>query len=353
MKLRFVPMAIAALAFSALPAFAQKTPTYKQKINVRTVLVDATVTGPHGDQILGLGKNDFTILENGVPQKIDTVDYYTNRRLLTSPEDKAKFKVERVKEERYFILFFHKLADSGGAPAMRTQLMRAKTAAVRFVEHDLLPEDRVAVVGFDVRLKVYTDFTNDHRKILDGLDQAVTYGNGIMKPPQGTGPYILAGLNPKKMMDKTGRIYSAISLLAHAVQPIHARKVLILFSPGVEEPELGHARFVRYDQLRYNSMLHALNEANVSVYPVNLLQHQFYAPSEDMLTRMATETGGEYFRAVVTYDVPLKRIENENNGYYMLTFQSDKPENEHGYQPIVVKVKNPEFHVTAREGYVY
>jgi len=344
---------LVAIALVAIPAFGQDQPVYKQKIDVKLVLVDATVTDSHGDQILGLNKDDFTILENGEPQKIDSIDYFTNRRLLTTREDQAKFKVERVKQDRYFILFFDKLADSAAIPEMRSEMLRAKVSAAKFVEKDLLPEDRVAVVGFDARLKVYTDFTNDKEAILRGLDEAMTFGPGLVDAGHTEGPSILAGIEKTTLIKNTGRIYSAIQTLAKAVEPIEARKVLVLFSPGVEDPDRGDARFVRYDQVRYEPMVHALNEANVSVYPVNLLQRAFYAPSEDMLTRVAFETGGDYFRAVPTYDIPLRKIENENNGYYMLTYYSKKPAGEHGYQPIVVKLKNPQFRIKAREGYTY
>ena len=48
-----------------------------------------TVTDKKGNQILGLTKDDFILKEDGEQKQIDSVDYFTNRRLLTSPEDKA------------------------------------------------------------------------------------------------------------------------------------------------------------------------------------------------------------------------------------------------------------------------
>src|SRR5512134_2176982 len=92
----------------AMTASAQE-PQYTETVDVNVVLVDATVTDRSGNQILGLTKDDFIVKEDGVAQQIASVDYFTNRRLLDSPESKAAFKVERVREERYFILFFHEL----------------------------------------------------------------------------------------------------------------------------------------------------------------------------------------------------------------------------------------------------
>src|SRR6266550_694047 len=95
-----------ALLFAATAGWAQQqSPPYGEKVDVNLVLLDAVVTDARGNQILGLDKNDFVVKENGVPQDIDSVDYFTNRRLLSSPESKAAFKVERVHEQRYFIFF--------------------------------------------------------------------------------------------------------------------------------------------------------------------------------------------------------------------------------------------------------
>src|SRR4051794_39475415 len=96
------------LAMLALPLMAQQTPKFGENVEVNLVLVDAVVTDGGGHQILGLDKTDFIVTENGVPQPIESVEYFTNRKLLNAPESSAPFKVERVREERYFVFFFDK-----------------------------------------------------------------------------------------------------------------------------------------------------------------------------------------------------------------------------------------------------
>src|SRR5438874_1432014 len=97
------------LSLLAVSAFAQpSTPRFGEKVDVNLVLLDAIVTDSRGHQVLGLDKNDFIVTENGVPQSIDSVDYFTNRQLLNAPESKAAFKVDRVRDDRYFIVFFDK-----------------------------------------------------------------------------------------------------------------------------------------------------------------------------------------------------------------------------------------------------
>ncbi len=50
---------------------------------------------------------------------------------------------------------------------------------------------------------------------------------------------------------------------------------------------------------------------------------------------------------------PLDQIAEENNGYYLLSYQSEKPAGKSGFQQVEVKTTNPEFRVKAREGYTY
>ncbi len=119
-----------ALFLAASTALAQQPPAYHQKVNVNLVLLDAVVTDHHGNQILGLDKNDFVVKENGVPQKIDSVDYFTNRELLTEPESKAPFKDEQVHDQRYFIFFFDKPTAGN---RLFDRLSLARSAAKHFV----------------------------------------------------------------------------------------------------------------------------------------------------------------------------------------------------------------------------
>jgi len=341
------------LSLLVLPAFGQES-TYGDKVDVNLVLVDATVTDHKGNQILGLDKNDFIVKENGVEQRIDSIDYFTNRRLLTGPESSANFKVERVREERYFILFFDKSAPqyqmNSTAPSLlvTSELLRAKQSAIHFVEKELQRNDLVAVAGFDARLKIYSDFTSNRAKLKDAFNKSITYSTGLKAAdPDASGPSILRNLNSRAMMSKTGRVQDAVALLANAVRPIPARKVLVLFTTGI-------GRIGGTDESYYRPMARALNKANVSVYPINLLREQRDFPTDSMLSRLASETGGEYSPLAINFDTPLKRLENANNGYYLLSYYADKKKKTRdGYQKIEVSLRNPEFRVKAREGYSY
>jgi VWFA-related protein len=344
--------AAATLFFASLPLFAQQsTPTYGEKVDVNIVLVDAVVTDAKGNQILGLDKDDFVVTENGQPQAIESIDYFTNRKLVNQREQNAAFKVERVREERYFVFFF----DKPEAGALFDRVHQARDAAANFVDHEMRAEDRVAIVAHDVRLKVFSDFTNDKAQLHKALDEVMTFGLGRKTSDAGAAPSILAAIDGKKMMSGSGTVYEALNVLADALRPIKARKDLVLFSAGIVEPgEEVRDGIILSRSRYYDPMIHALNASNVSVYALNLQKAGGDLPFiHQTLQSIASDTNGEYVRQNVGFTGPVHRIEEANNGYYLLSYHTQKPAGTKGYQKVNVALKNHDFRLKAREGYVY
>jgi VWFA-related protein len=347
---RFV---IALLSLLAISATAQQLPPkISEKVDVNLVLLDAIVTDSRGHQMLGLDKNDFVVTENGAAQSIDSVDYFTNRQLLNERESKAAFKVDRVRDDRYFIVFLDKPSDN----ALFDRLTHARNAVVDFVEHRMKPGDQMAVVGHDVRLKVWSDFTADKRRLKRALDDAASFTLGITAKQRSAAPdeaSIIRNLDMSRMMNHTGTVYEAMETLADSLRTIHARKELLLFSAGILEPgEEVRGGVIINESRFFRPMMQALNAANVSVYPMNLLT-QGPEFRHQTLARMANQTGGEYYQFSNNFEGPLKRIENTTNGYYLIAYYTKRAPGEHGFQKVQVSLKNPEFRVTSREGYAY
>jgi VWFA-related protein len=347
----FAALALPALAQNATNSTTTNT-TFGEKVDVNVVLLDAIVTDAKGNQILGLDKDDFIVKENGVAQTVESVDYFTNRRLLNANEQNAPFRSERVREERYFIFFFDKPSES----QLWDRLALARRAATEFVNDRMQPSDRVAIVGHDVRLKVYSDFTGDKQQLRRAIDDVASFGLGIRNAPKREAAAIFNHIDASEMMNHTGTVYEALDVLAAAVRPIRARKNVVLFSPGIlEHGEDVSANGVLLNRSRYyDPMIHSLNAANVTVYPINLQKDIGLQPVfHQTLENLADDTNGEYFRQAVNFGAPLKKIENVNNGYYLVTYRSNHAAGASGYQKVDVTLRNPEFRVKAREGYVY
>ena len=347
-------LAIALTALVALSAFGQNQPTdqpqttpkFGENIDVNVVVLDAVVTDNRGHQILGLDKTNFVVKENGVVQPIESVEYFTNRTLLNEREENAPFKVERTHDERYFIFFFDKPEEG----RLWDRLARARSAAKDFV-NAMKPDDQIAVVAHDVRLKVYSDFTNDKAQLLRALDDVAGNGRGLMS---GSGPMMKA-INSDRMMNGTGTVYEALDLVGDSVRAIRGRKELILLSPGIVDNSQQIANGMVMNESRYyQPMIDSLNAANVTVHALNIQEDYTSLPFiHQTLQQTASATNGEYFRNVVTFGPLLKQIEKETNGYYVITYYAHHPRGTSGFQKVKVSLTNPEMRVKARTGYSY
>ncbi|MFZ2491027.1 MAG: VWA domain-containing protein [Thermoanaerobaculia bacterium] len=344
--------ALVALFTFPIAGIAQESPRpFAEQIEVSAVLIDAIVTDRSGRQILGLSKDDFVVTENGVEQKVDSIGYYTNLQLLDAREESAPFQVERIREPRTFVFFFDKPEDPG---VLWDRIMRAREAARNFIETEMAPDDRIAIVGHDRRLKIYSDFTSDKSRLKRALNDVSTFGRGVMKGGTGT-PSILGNISSDALMMRTGTVYEALDKLADALRPIRGRKTLVLFSPGIRDLDETLRDETLVSRSRHlDPMLESLNAANVAVYPVQIQRETVTAMvAHQRLEEIAGATGGEYFRMNMTFDPALDKIENGSNGYYLITYQSRRPKGSRGFQKVDVSVRNSEFRVVARPGYPY
>ena len=129
----------------------------------------------------------------------------------------------------------------------------------------------------------------------------------------------------------------------------------MLFSPGILAPDeevRGGAIMSR--SRYYDPMIESLNSADVTLYPISL-QSGIDVPEfvHQNLSSMASDTNGEYFRYATNFVQPLKKIESTTSGYYLISYRTEKPRGVRGFQKVDVKLKNPEFRVQARAGYLY
>ncbi|HYK01283.1 MAG TPA: VWA domain-containing protein [Thermoanaerobaculia bacterium] len=342
---------LVALLALAVPTFAQQQQPFQEEIEVNAVLLDVIVTDAGGNQILGLGPDDFVVRENGVAQSVDSVDYFTNRRLLQATEANAPFKVERVREERYFIFFFDKPGDPS---ALGSQLTLAREAVRDFVRNDMKETDLVAIAGHDMRLKIYSDFTGDKQQLERALNDATRFGRGLTKSTDGEGPSILRTIDTKEMVNRTGTVYQGLDLLADSVRPIRARKNLVVFSPGIldRDEDVIRGEMIANRSRYLDPALESLNAANVSVYGVQLQQNASgQAFVHQRLSELSESTGGKYFQFNTNFRNAVGTVEETNAGYYLLTYRSKQPRGTTGFQKVTVSLKNPEFKVVSRSGY--
>ncbi|MES1242281.1 MAG: VWA domain-containing protein [Acidobacteriota bacterium] len=354
-------IAIAALALATAPAAvrAQNEPPRQEgfgsEINVNEVLLDVLVTDRQGNVIVGLTPQDFVVKEDGKPVDLTGLTFYSDRRLVGSTREGVA--VDKVPEDRYFILFFDDQKDAAAeAPELLSRQVEAGQRVRDWVLKGRQPADWVAVVSYDTRLKVQQDFTRDGRALADAVAAAMkgkdAEGNWPSRIKEGEGPSLYAAL-PKgnELRDKTGTIYDALRALSRAAGNIHARKNLVMFSTGFGRVN----NFNQYvpDPRYYPDMANALNDNNVAVYSIDLSPSGTIHPLASAMNQLASDTGGQYYATFNSFSTPLRQIGEENSGYYLLSYRSEQPAGKSGFQNVQVTTTNPEFKVRARKGYSY
>jgi len=365
----FGPAALVlAAALCLAPALAaqesQEQPPQGQfegRVDVTEVLLDVLVTDRRGNVIVGLGPDDFKISEDGKLVDVTGVTFYSNRRLLDSPDviKNRATNIDQVPEDRFFILFFEdQKSASAEAPQLLTNQMDAVQRARDWVRKDLLLNDWVAVVSYDQKLKVQQDFTRDRKALVEAINDAMKgkdrEGNWPSRvKAEGDAPSLYAGLpRGNELRDKTTNVYDALHMIAGAAGKVRGRKNLLLFTNGLPGriDTFGQAL---PDPRYYDETAHALNDNNVAVYPIDLTSAGNQHTLSDSLNLLAADTGGRYFYNFANFSTPLQQVAQENSGYYLISFRSEKPAGKSGFQEVEVKTNSPEFRVRARKGYEY
>ncbi|HYG63121.1 MAG TPA: VWA domain-containing protein [Thermoanaerobaculia bacterium] len=340
-------------------AFAQDAQRgeFGEEVTVNEVLLDVLVTDNKGNVVVGLNEDDFVVKEGGKPVDLTGITFYSSNRLTESPESLAQKGIRGVDtapEDRYFILFFQDQKNAASeAPVLLTKQMEANQRAREWIG-ELGLHDHVAVAGYDQKLKIYQDFTTDKAALVRALGQAMK-GKELESWPsrqqQAQGPSILDTLpTGKELRNQTTNIYDAIRVLAEATADIRGRKNLLLFTPGFGVVRTGQ---LRPDLRYYPDMADALNDANVAVYPIDLVPEGARPALNETLNQIAEDTGGQYLFSFVNFITPLRQIGDENGGYYLLSYRSEHPAGKSGFQKVEVDTANPQFRIRTREGYSY
>lgn len=337
---------------------ARQAGEYRDLVEVSEVLLDVLVTDRDGNVVVGLTPDDFVVEEKGKVLPLTGASFYSNRFLL--PENRtggvAKPGPGEVLADRHFIFYFHdqRRIDDPGSRIIRQQLDSGRQAK-RWIEEEMLQGDWVAVVGYDVKLKVYSDFSRDRKSLAEaverasrGIDPGTEWASRRPEVAEGV-PTLLRDLPTGKELSKASEhMYDALSLVAESTHGIVGRKNLLLFTIGFGDLRMG---FSRPDSRYWPKLRESLNDNNVAVYPIDLVPTEFQHTQEDFLSELANETGGYYHRSFVSFITPLRQIADEVNGYYLLSYLASHQEGERGYREVTVKARNPELKVRARQGY--
>ena len=166
---------LAAASLATLCAQAPDVPTIR--VTTRLVEINAIVRD-HKGPVEGLTKDDFTVLDNGKPQKIALFAMNSTRVLTKAPAPLPPNVFTNIPEAR------RETATSATVillDTLHTEVFDQPYAREQFVKflRQIRPEDRVAVYALGRRLRILNDFTNDSQRLLAALGKYKGSNEGV------------------------------------------------------------------------------------------------------------------------------------------------------------------------------
>jgi len=289
-----VPAQQAAESPAALPrAGRTDIPAAVLRVTTRLVLVDVVVTDKDNRPVTGLTRDDFTLLENGQPQTISTFSFESPAVRAAGqpqppplPENVYTNRPEyRMPPGPLTIL----LLDALNTPATDQSFARQKM--LEYLETQLLPNQRTAILALTTNILILQDFTADPallkaavRKHLPQTSAALAREEGGLEVPEAIASAVSEQVlqNIERFETESSAValdsrvnttLAALRIIARAVAGYPGRKNLIWVSaafPFTFIPEDSD----NYDLLRFYAddirrTASSLTDAQVAVYPVD------------------------------------------------------------------------------------
>lgn len=292
-------LVLAAAAIRAQQTPSQKHPETTLKVDVKLVNVYVTVTDANGAPVGGLKKDNFTVLEDGIPQKISVFD-----------------------KESALPLSIALAIDT--SLSTRHDLPLEQASAKRFAKDIVRPVDALSVFGFNEAVSQSVSYTSDLRRIEEGID------------------HIRVGA--------ATALFDAVYLTSRSLDRRQGRKVLVLITDGGDT----------ISKINYQGAARAAEEAEALVYSIIVVPIENSAGretgGEHALIQLSEDTGGKYYYAtsMSQLDDAFRQISDELRTQYLLAYYPAQRVSYSEFRRIQVQVKasgNETYHVRNRVGY--
>jgi VWFA-related protein len=391
-RLRGLP--VAALLFSVGLVQAQQAPdqpaqgTYTLKVNSDLVLTNVVVRDRKtGEIVRGLTANDFTILENGKPQKIASFDFESVDQVAALNEATVSgssgplvlgkssnvASPEQLRNHRLIVMFFDLTS------MQEEDVDRSVEAAQNYINKQMQPADIVAVVSLGTSLSLDQDFTADRKALLAAVGRYNgTEGQGFAQGANATSNQVedASGYTPDESEYNdinTDRELFAITTIAKSLGYINQKKSMLYFSGGLTRDGIENQASLR-------SATNAAVRANLSIYSVDTRGLQAISPlgdastgslrgtasfngaaiqnnfdsnfnSQETLATLSADTGGKAFFDSNDFSPAFQRLQQDTSAYYAIGFRSTNPMRDGRYRKLAIKVNRANVKLEYRPGY--
>lgn len=275
-------------------------PTFRSDVN--SVTVDVAVLDNKGRFIPKIPPGNFRILEDNVPQKIASVNM-----------GEAPMTVAMVIE---FSNLYQQYWSSGWYETLQ--------ASYGFLE-TLKPEDYVAVVAYDLRPEILSDFSQDKRAAYEAMQRL------------------------RIAAFSESNLYDALVDTADRMSEIEGRKAIVLIASGVDT----------FSKLTFDKTRKALQTAGVPIYAIGIMQaiRELYdargwmgpiqrldfLQADNQMRTFSRETGGQAFLPRFFGEFPgiFRAISDAMRNQYTVTYNPSNQVRDGKFRKIKVELVNP------------
>lgn len=326
------------------------------EVTVDEVSVVVRITDRRGEPILGLTADDLDVRVDGKAVPVDDLRWHSSEASTFTPEGDSEEEAPRTglslaerapagsasmsttTSERSRVLQDARrsgaFAEDGKLVVLFVQIghhqvvtfdeswvtghMKALPSMQRLLD-ELPPTDRVAVVSFDAKFKLWQDFSRDRAATAERLWKAVSFGTPDTQPAT-EGPSLFETFD-FEAAENTTSPEEALLVLGEALEAWREPKEIIFLGWGLGRLVGGSVSMPAV----YHDALNSLQRAQTTVHVLNVVQMEGNALSAGLVS-VAEATGGTYGH---TFDFGRRKIERLArvlDGYYMLTLDpSDFP----------------------------
>jgi Ca-activated chloride channel family protein len=267
-----------------------------------TVTVDVAIEDAKGHFIPKIGKEFFRVSEDNVPQKIST------------------FSIGEAPMTIAMVVEFSNRFQSFYSATWR-QTLQASYSFASF----LRPDDYLAIVAYDLKPEMLTDFTTDRSQIQAALSR----------------------LNFPGFSE--ANLFDALTDTIDRMQPIEGRKAILLISSGIDT----------FSQQTFDKARRHIQEGGVPIYAVGLMQsirdmatamgglrgaqEMDFLQADNQMRTFATESGGMAFFPHFITEFPeiFRNMSTNLRSRYLIAYTPSNQTRDGKYRKIKVDLIDP------------
>ena len=310
----------------------QDPPRFVDRVDVARVLIDVRAIDGRGQPLTGLTADNFGVRIDGRPARVESAQWVTGvlaaREEALPPTAATAGVSPPAVQGRLVVFLFQKSLERTRITGFMRMLLRLRGFTDAFTPHD-----RLAVLSFDSRLRLWADFTADTAAVQRILERNILFG-GPPPPSESVWP----SLREAVAMQQTERVWTieaALHAVAVALEPLPGAKTVVL---------VGHG-FGGVD----GEVTAALHRARAAVFCLDVTDADSHT-LESGLQSVAEETGGFFARTHQFAGAAIDRLGAALAGHYVLIVE--KPVADRGLHRIDVDLKGRSGLVFARNIYV-